>query len=162
MYEPDANMRWREGCRRIFEEENLRYEIDNKGGVHFKVDAEFAASTRASIAALGLPRYANSRAAYEKAMGALSGFSFDGKEGIRDEFNAVECIYKLMNSKASKLASADAIKLLQAAAQKQYGAARPIRRSTPSATGSMPAATIDMRKSSKNLLSRRSIWPSVS
>jgi hypothetical protein len=26
----------------------------------------------------------------------------------------------------------------------------------------MPAATIDMRKSSKNLLSRRSIWPSVS
>jgi len=119
MYEPDANMRWREGCRRIFEEENLRYEIDNKGGVHFKVDAEFAASTRASIAALGLPRYANSRAAYEKAMGALSGFSFDGKEGIRDEFNAVECIY----------------------------AARPIRRSTPSATGSMPAATIDMRKS---------------
>jgi len=121
MYEPDANVRWLNGCRRIFAEESLSYDIDDHGGVHFKVDAEFAASSRASIAALGLPRYANARAEFEKAMNALSGSNVDGKEGIRGVFNAVECIYKLMNSKASKLTSADAIKNLQGEAQKVYG-----------------------------------------
>jgi hypothetical protein len=70
---PGANARWLKSCSRIFQEENLSCEIDGAGGVHFKVDAEFAASTRASIIALGLPRYANARAEFEKAMNALSG-----------------------------------------------------------------------------------------
>jgi hypothetical protein len=122
MYEPDANVRWLKECRRILSEENLSYEIDRAGGVHFKVDAEFAASTHASIVALGLPRYANARAEFEKAINALSGSTVDGKEGIRGVFNGVECVYKLMNSKASKLTSADAIKFLQAEAQKVYEA----------------------------------------
>lgn len=123
MFETDANAKWLQGCRRIFDEQALRYEIDDHGGVHFKVDAEFSASTRASIAALGGPRYANARTEYEKAMNALSGSAIaDGKEGIRGVFNAVECVYKLMNSKAPKLIAADAIKTLQADVQKVYSA----------------------------------------
>jgi hypothetical protein len=86
------------------------------------VDAEFAASTLASIAALGLPRYANARAEFKKAMDALSGSMVDGKEGIRGVFNAIECVYKLMNPKAPKLISADAIKILQLRVQKIYAA----------------------------------------
>jgi hypothetical protein len=122
MHDPDANDRWLKECGRILREENLSYEIDGAGGVHFKVDAEFAASTRASIVALALPRYANARAEFEKAMNALAGSTVDGKEGIRGVFNAAECIYKLMNPKAPKLTSADAIKTLQVDAQKVYRA----------------------------------------
>jgi hypothetical protein len=121
MYEPDANTKWLQGCRRIFEEEGLRYDIDDQAGVHFKVDAEFSASIRAAIASLDLPRYANARAEFEKAMAALSGSPIaDGKDGIRGVFNAVECVYKLMNPKASKLVAADAVKTLQADVQKIY------------------------------------------
>jgi hypothetical protein len=54
-------------------------------------------------------------------MAALSGVTVDGKQSIRGVFNAVECVFKLMSPKASKLTSADAIKSLQATAQKLYG-----------------------------------------
>jgi hypothetical protein len=121
MREPDANVRWLNECSRIFREESLSYEVDESGGVHFKVDAEFAASNRASIVALGLPRYANARAEFEKAQNALSGTTVDGKEGIRGVFNALECVYRLINPKAPKLTSSDAIKTLQVHAQKIYG-----------------------------------------
>jgi hypothetical protein len=121
MREPDANVRWLRECGRILGEENLTYEVDERGGVHFKVDAEFAASNRATIAALGLPRYANAHAEFEKAMAALSSANPDGKQGIRGVFSAVECVYKLMHQKTIKLTSADAVKALQATAQKIYG-----------------------------------------
>jgi hypothetical protein len=97
-----------------------RNEIDDQGGVHFKVDQQFAASTAATMAGLGLPRYANAKVEFEKGIAALSSTSVDGKEAIRGVFNAAECVYKLMNPKASKLTAADAIKALQSEAQKIY------------------------------------------
>ncbi len=136
MYAPDANLAWRDGCRVIFSEENLSYEIDDLGGVHFKVDAEFAASKQASIVALGAPRYANARVEFEKAMKALSVATPDGKEAIRGVFNAVECVYRLIYSKAHKLTSADAIRELQALLQKLYSAdPRALRAANPAVKG---------------------------
>jgi hypothetical protein len=120
MYNSGADQYFFVECSRILREENLCYEIDSSGGVHFKVDGEFAAATNAAIAALGLPRYANAKAEFDKAMAALSRADIDGKQGIRGVFNSVECVYKLMHPRASKLAAADAIKSLQATVQTLY------------------------------------------
>jgi hypothetical protein len=120
MHKPDSNLEFVSQCSRIFAEEGLRYEFDSASGVHFKVDAEFAASTSATITALGLPRYANAKVEFEKGIAALSSVSVDGKEGIRGIFSAAECIYKLMVPKAAKLTSADAIKSIQGILPKLY------------------------------------------
>jgi hypothetical protein len=88
--------------------------------VHFKVDAEFAANTNATIAAIDGPRYGNVRAEFDKGMAALSGANPDGKEGIRGVFGAAESLYRLIFSKAPRLTAADALKQLQAAVQSMY------------------------------------------
>ena len=59
MYDPGSPERWRDSVREIFAEENVHYTVDDRGGVHFKYDEEFARNTAAAIAALQSPRYAN-------------------------------------------------------------------------------------------------------
>lgn len=120
MYVPNLNAKFVEVCRRVFAEESLSYAIDDAGGVHFKVDSEFAANTSAAIAAIGAPRYANARVEFEKGMSALSGATPDGKEAIRGVFGAAEALYRLVFTKAPKLTSADAAKNLGVATQSLY------------------------------------------
>jgi hypothetical protein len=120
MYDPNSHQRFIEICGRIFEEQNLSYTVDDSGGVHFKVDAQFAANTNASVLSLGAPRYANARAEFEKGLTAISSVIPDGKEGIRGVFGAAESIYRLMFPKAAKLTAADGSKNLQAIIQAIY------------------------------------------
>jgi hypothetical protein len=103
-YNSSAQERLLSGANRIFAEERLCYEIDSGGGVHFRVDADFAATTNATIAALGDPRYANAREQFEAAMAALSKATIDGKQGVRGVFNATECVFKLMYKQPPRLA----------------------------------------------------------
>jgi hypothetical protein len=42
MRNPSANERWVAEMRRIFEEENFGYTVDDAGGVHYRLDEEFA------------------------------------------------------------------------------------------------------------------------
>jgi hypothetical protein len=104
MYDPSAKEHLLSETNRIFVEERLCYEIDSGGGVHFRVDADFAAATNAAIAALGDSRYANAREQFEAAMAALSKATIDGKQGIRGVFNATECVFKLMYKQSPRLA----------------------------------------------------------
>ncbi len=120
MRNPRLNEWFLETSRRIFSEERLSYRIDDRGGVHFKVDAEFAANTNATMTAIEAPRYANVRTEFEKGTSALSNAIPDGKEAIRGVFGVAECLYRLMFVKAAKLTSADATKALGAAAQSLY------------------------------------------
>jgi hypothetical protein len=121
MYNPSAQSVLIKEANRIFAEENLRYEIDPAGGVHFKVDAQFAATTNAAIAALGRSRYANAREQFELAMVALSQADIDGKQSIRGVFNATECVFKLMYDRP-RLASGDVTKSLKPTVQQLFGA----------------------------------------
>jgi hypothetical protein len=121
VYNPSAKEHFVSESNRIFTEENLRYEIDSAGGVHFRVDAEFAANTNAAIAALGDPRYANAREQFEAAMAALSKADIDGKQGIRGLFYAAECVFKLMYDRP-RLAAGDVIKSLKPTVQGLYSA----------------------------------------
>jgi hypothetical protein len=160
-YDASAKERFLSEAKRIFAEEHLCYEIDSGGGVHFNIDAEFAANTNAAIAALGDRRYANARAQFERAMAALSQANIDGKQGIRGVFNAAECVFKLMYQRAPKLASAGAIGALQPTVQKLYGAdATALRAANKSINAfgdwSMPATNIDTNRVWKSCRNRRS------
>jgi hypothetical protein len=117
MRNPNASALFVSEVTRIFAEENLCYEIDARGGVHFKVDAEFAANTTAVITALGAPRYANAREQFESGMAALSKADIDAKQGIRGVFNAAECVFKLMYDRP-RLAAGDVTKSLKPTMQR--------------------------------------------
>ncbi|MCK1337155.1 hypothetical protein IVB38_14235 [Bradyrhizobium sp. 38] len=131
MRNPRLNEMFLQTSRRIFYEERLSYRIDDRGGVHFKVDAEFSANTNSTITAIESPRYANVRAEFEKGMAALSNAVPDGKEAIRGVFGAAECLYRLIFARAAKLTSADATRALGAAAQSLY-ASDPVAQRTAS------------------------------
>jgi hypothetical protein len=80
----------------LFQEEGMAYEIDNAGGVHPLVDAEFQHNRRDTLASLTSPRYANVDHAFQAAFKRLTVQSFDTKAAVRDIFDAAESLFKLM------------------------------------------------------------------
>lgn len=88
-------------ARRIFLEENLRYRIDDKGGVHFLIDAEFERNVAAAVAGLGSPRFAASLHAFQEAMKNLGTAQQSGKGLIRGVFEAVESAFLAIVSEPS-------------------------------------------------------------
>jgi hypothetical protein len=109
--------------RRIFAEENVSYQIDDRCGVHPLVDAEFDANRHATVSALAGPRYDNARDCLEKAHSAFSELPADGKGAIRNTFSAAECLFKLMLPKKIKLDAAS-VQSLQPVVQRAYAGDR--------------------------------------
>jgi hypothetical protein len=95
---------------KIFSEENIHYEVDSKGGVHFRFDKEFAQVTAAAISILQKPRYANSLDAFNKALAALAQGP-DGKGAIRSTFTAIEGLFALMFPDVQRLAAGEVSRL---------------------------------------------------
>jgi hypothetical protein len=50
--------KWVPEVRRIFAEEQVRYSVDDKGGVHLQVDEQFEVTRTAAVQGMGDPRYA--------------------------------------------------------------------------------------------------------
>jgi hypothetical protein len=82
----DAAPHWVIEVRRIFEEQNFAYTVDDAGGFHYVLDEEFARRRAATIAALQSPRYANSLDGFTQGMTTLSGAPRNGKGAIRSVF----------------------------------------------------------------------------
>lgn len=91
--------------KRIFEDENLRYRIDSKGGVHFKVDQHFEASVAAALIGLGHAKYKAARTALEEALDGLGAAAPSGKAFIRGIFETVESAYlvTIQNEKVDRI-----------------------------------------------------------
>jgi hypothetical protein len=115
---------FRQEVRRIFEEEQVSYVVDDEGGVHLKVDQEFGRSRVSAIRALAPARYAAVRRAYEEAHSALDAHPPDGKQAIRLTFSAVECLFRLMYSDAHRLSGSDVDKYLKPAIDQQFAKER--------------------------------------
>jgi hypothetical protein len=111
MYQPDASKVWRIGVQHIFQEENLHYRVDDRGGVHFSFDAECDRSIAATIAALQGARYKAALTNFEGAMGALGKGPPDGKAAIRGTFDAVEGLFRLMFTNSPRLTAQEASRL---------------------------------------------------
>lgn len=76
----------------------MAYEIDERGGVHPLIDAEFQRNRHETLVSLASSRYANVDHAYRAAFKRLTVQSFDTKAAVRDIFDAAESLFKLMVS----------------------------------------------------------------
>lgn len=113
--------RWLSEARRIFSEERLAYEIDDKAIVHPAVDKEFQRNRQATVAGLQMPRYANSLAAFERISDELASQPPNGKDAWRAAFGAVEGLFRLMFSSAPQLNAGAVETHLAPLVQKLYG-----------------------------------------
>ena len=96
---------------RIFEQENLSYRVDEKGGVHFHVDEQFTRNAQSTIAGLQNPRYANSLHLFEQGMVAMAKATPDGKTAIRNVFAAAEGLFRIMVANSPRLTNGEAANL---------------------------------------------------
>jgi hypothetical protein len=94
---PRAQAVFCSNAQRIFAEEHLAYEIDDKGGVHPLIDGEFSQVTAAAIQALSIPRYAATLHHFETAIEDLGPTGQGAKASIRNVFLAAETLFKLVS-----------------------------------------------------------------
>ena len=92
---PEAS-RWHHDVSRILREENLNYSVDERAGIHFAPDEEYARNRASTIAALSTPRYSGAEAEFNRAFEALSHDAPAPKTAIRSVFEALETVFKLV------------------------------------------------------------------
>ena len=78
--------KWVTFVQTAFEDENLRYRVDEHGGVHCKPDEEFARNTASALSSLRSSRYNAVREAFETARSSLD--SREPENAIRSIFIA--------------------------------------------------------------------------
>jgi hypothetical protein len=94
---------WRMFIERAFKEENLKYRVDSKCGIHPLVDQEFDRNRVSVIGALADPRYAAVQHAVEAAFDQLNTVPMDGKGAARNIFEAAESLAKTITGSGSAL-----------------------------------------------------------
>jgi hypothetical protein len=90
---------------RIFTEENVRYRVDEQGGVHFAIDEEFERNRAATLGILSDGKYANVLNQFNEAHRAFDAVPPNGKTAIRATFAAAEALFRLMFPSAPRLTS---------------------------------------------------------
>ena len=94
---------WLREIRLILQEENVHYSVDEQGGIHLTIDAEFAGTQAATIGALREPRHAAALMAYNNALKSLDEAPPDSEGAIRHVFEALENVFMLMFPSAARL-----------------------------------------------------------
>ncbi len=105
-HDPRRVEQLRQDVARIFREEHVHYRLDELGGVHYAVDDEFQRNYVSAIGALEDDRYGAVRHAFEGAQEALDRDNPNSKEALRNVFEALEILFKLMFN-AQRLGSAE-------------------------------------------------------
>ncbi|MGO4199080.1 hypothetical protein AB4Z13_27345 [Rhizobium sp. YAF28] len=82
-----------QSAQQIFQDEQLRYRIDSKGGVHFLVDEQFEQVVQSTLDGLGDQKFASSRHALTEALKSLAASAQSGKGLIRGVFEAAESAF---------------------------------------------------------------------
>jgi hypothetical protein len=100
-----AASQWQEFVARALRDENLAYTLDDQCGVHPLVDVEFERNSAATVRSLGEARYAAVRTAFEAGKSKLDALPQDRKGAIRDLFEAVETLTKLVSNSGKALDS---------------------------------------------------------
>ena len=85
--------------RRVFQEENLAYEIDDSGSVRPLIDSAFHAERQSTIKSLNHPRYEISAAKVQEVDRYLLESPSDYIMAIRSVFGACENLFKLTYEK---------------------------------------------------------------
>jgi hypothetical protein len=111
---------WVRDVRVVLRDENVHYTVDDRGGVHYAVDEEFARNKAATIAALQANRYENALHAFEGGMTALSSIPIDCKGAIRGVFLSAEGLFRLIAPNAPRLGTTE-LGALEPLIQRLYG-----------------------------------------
>lgn len=85
---------WKKFVTRVFEEENLPYIIDEKCGVHPRMDQEFIANVQATLAGLDHASHAAVRREFEKARDLLVNVKPDTKGAVKAVYDSAEILTK--------------------------------------------------------------------
>ncbi len=88
---------WKTFVERVLKEENLKYRVDSKCGIHPFVDREFERSRVSVLACLADARYAAVHHAVEATFEQLNGVLMDGKGAARNIFEAAETLTKIIS-----------------------------------------------------------------
>ncbi len=116
--------RWLAYVAEVFAEEHMAYRLDDRGGVHPFVDAEFQANQTAALEALTEHKFGEARTDFEAAFRHLR--SGEGKSAIRSMFPAVEVTAKvLFPGVLSRLMPNDLDKLFKPKIQTRYAGNEP-------------------------------------
>lgn len=105
--------KWVAKIARIFREENVGYRVDTRGGVHFAVDDEFERNWASSIGALASSKFSAAREHFEAAHKALDAHPIRTREAIRQTFEGVETVFRLLLPDAKLLGSSEVEKRLR-------------------------------------------------
>lgn len=110
---------------RIFNEEQVRYKIDDLGGVHFFVDHAFEAVRSSAIMSLAASRYNGVRQQLEAAYNSLDHVPFNGKLALRCIFSSNEALFRLIFPSAPLLGSSEIRKYLKPLLDLRYQDQKP-------------------------------------
>jgi hypothetical protein len=97
---------WRDFVQRALREENVGYSIDSAAGIHPIVDKEFDRNLVTALRGLEGARYNAVRTAFEASTAKLAQVPTDTKGAIRDIFEALETLTKLISASGKSLTAA--------------------------------------------------------
>lgn len=97
----DESEGWLLFVSRALHEENVGYQVDERGSVHYHIDEEFERNRASALAVLDAPALNGVRAAFEDAYRHLD--SHDTKAAARSIFESVEIAAKLLVPSADRL-----------------------------------------------------------
>jgi hypothetical protein len=122
---------WVRAVRFIFMQENLRYRVDDLGGVHYSPDEAFERVRVSAIGALQAKRYGNAAAEVDRAYKALDEQPMNGKGAVKAIFEAAEIIFRLFvgDTKCQRLGTDEIETFLAPMLAQHYAADEPAKRS---------------------------------
>ena len=114
--------RWISGISLALDQRNMKYELDDAGGVHFRIDAAFQHSKRLTLACLAGADFTAAHEELEKAFGYLTQIKPDTKMAAVNVFLAAENVFKLVAGTKSGLDEGEVGKTLTQLVQRVYAA----------------------------------------
>lgn len=90
-------------ARRVMEEENMAYRVDNKGVVHYRVDNEHEQNVASAVAALGSARFKAVGDAFQRARDDLAKAQPDTLDALRSLFESAESLFKIVTESNASL-----------------------------------------------------------
>ena len=121
--------KWHTDIQFVFDRQNMKYMFGDDGAVRLRVDEAFETGRQTVIAALNLPRYGAAKAAFEAGYKLLSATSPDGKHAVRDIFEAIEIVFKLMFPETNRIGAPELGSHLKPLIETRYAADAPARKS---------------------------------
>ena len=109
----DLYNQWVNFVEQVFREENSFFRIDSDGIVRPYVDKEFSQGYRSSLSLLDNDRYDHIRGIYKHAYDALRSDKSNTRVAMKDIFESIESLCKIMNSRIKGLNSKEITKYIE-------------------------------------------------